>query len=196
VTAPAFPKIDSPRISPARFTHGGIQTIPGFRNTDQVDMVRHETISPYFDMVLCTPIRHEFQIGKMVFIIEKSLLPPVSPLNHMVGQARCNSSCYSRHAFFRTNRFPVVNRSVWCPPNIPDDFRSYGGANFALVDTDSEIQHKYGSVIAMDNKSLYHAHEDGFPEGQIINPDEINIIYRHSSATDTVVAVGTILRKK
>ena len=55
---------------------------------------------------------------------------------------------------------------------------------------------KFVAVIAMDNKSLYHADEDGFLEGQIVNKDQINIIYRHSNATDSVVAVGTMMRKK
>ena len=55
---------------------------------------------------------------------------------------------------------------------------------------------KFVAVIAMDNKSLYHADEDGFLEGQIINKDQINIIYRHAGASDTVVAVGTMMRKK
>ncbi|PKN53058.1 MAG: hypothetical protein CVU55_03720 [Deltaproteobacteria bacterium HGW-Deltaproteobacteria-13] len=54
---------------------------------------------------------------------------------------------------------------------------------------------KFVAVIAMDNKSLYQADEDGFLEGQISN-DKINIIYRHSTATDSVVAVGTMTRKK
>jgi len=55
---------------------------------------------------------------------------------------------------------------------------------------------KFVAVIAMDNKSLYHADEDGFLEGQIVNKDQINIIYRHSTAKDSVVAVGTCIRKK
>jgi hypothetical protein len=55
---------------------------------------------------------------------------------------------------------------------------------------------KFVAVIALDNKSLYQADEDGFMEGQISNNDQINIIYRHSGSTDTVVAVGTCTRKK
>ncbi len=47
-----------------------------------------------------------------------------------------------------------------------------------------------------NDKSLYQSDEDGFLEGQIVNKDQINIIYRHSSATDTVVAVGTMMRKQ
>jgi len=55
---------------------------------------------------------------------------------------------------------------------------------------------KFVAVIAMDNKSLYQADEDGFMEGQIISKDQIDVIYRHSTAKDTVVAVGTCTRKK
>jgi coenzyme F420-reducing hydrogenase gamma subunit len=55
---------------------------------------------------------------------------------------------------------------------------------------------KFVAVIAVDNKSLYEADEDGFLEGQISNNDTINIIYRHSTTADTVVAVGTWTRKK
>ena len=55
---------------------------------------------------------------------------------------------------------------------------------------------KFVAVIAVDNKSLYEVDEDGFLEGQISNNDKINIIYRHSTAADSVVAVGTLTRKK
>ncbi|MEE9914079.1 MAG: hypothetical protein K4571_20390 [Deltaproteobacteria bacterium] len=55
---------------------------------------------------------------------------------------------------------------------------------------------KFVAVIAMDNRSLYLADEDGFLDGQIVNQDQMNFIYRHSGAKDTVVAVGTMMRKK
>jgi hypothetical protein len=38
--------------------------------------------------------------------------------------------------------------------------------------------------------------EDGFMEGQISNKDQINVIYRHLSSSDTIVAVGTWTKKK
>ena len=55
---------------------------------------------------------------------------------------------------------------------------------------------KFVAVIAVDNKSFYLADEDGFVEGQISSNDKINVIYRHSTPADTVVAVGTWTRKK
>jgi hypothetical protein len=62
--------------------------------------------------------------------------------------------------------------------------------------TSARAAEKFVAVIAEDNKSFYLADEDGFMEGQIINKDTINIIYRHSTSADTVVAVGTWMRKK
>ena len=51
-------------------------------------------------------------------------------------------------------------------------------------------------VIGMDNKSAYCADEDGFFDLQIVNNDQINMVYRQVTANDTVVAVGTYTRVK
>jgi hypothetical protein len=40
------------------------------------------------------------------------------------------------------------------------------------------------------------ADEDGFVDGDIVDDDRINVIYRHVSETDTVIGVGTLTRKK
>jgi hypothetical protein len=50
-------------------------------------------------------------------------------------------------------------------------------------------------VIGMDKK-LYLADQDGTLDGRIVNKNTIEIIYRHVSAKDTVVAVGVWTRKK
>ena len=55
---------------------------------------------------------------------------------------------------------------------------------------------KFVAVIAEDNKSFYLADEDCFVEGHISSNDKINVIYRHSTPADTVVAVWTWTRKK
>jgi hypothetical protein len=52
------------------------------------------------------------------------------------------------------------------------------------------------AVIGPDNKSLYYADEDGTIEGKIINKDRMEVIYRHVTASDTVIGVGTWTRKK
>jgi len=55
---------------------------------------------------------------------------------------------------------------------------------------------KFVAVISMDNKNFYYADEDGFMEGNIVSKDRMNVIYRHVTADDTVVGVGTWTRKK
>jgi len=55
---------------------------------------------------------------------------------------------------------------------------------------------KFVAAIAADNKSFYYADEDGFMEGNIVNKDTMNMIYRHVTTKDTVIGVGTWTRKK
>lgn len=55
---------------------------------------------------------------------------------------------------------------------------------------------KFIGVIGRDNKKLYFADEDGYFDGTIIDNDTIEVVYRHVSAYDTVVAVGVWKRKK
>lgn len=52
------------------------------------------------------------------------------------------------------------------------------------------------AVIGNDNKSFYYADEDGLTDGKIVNKDRLEVVYRHVSSADTVVAVGTWTRKK
>lgn len=62
--------------------------------------------------------------------------------------------------------------------------------------TSPKATEKFVGVIGTDNKSIYLADEDGFIDGKIINKDRIDVVYRHATPTDTVIAVGTWTRKK
>ena len=52
------------------------------------------------------------------------------------------------------------------------------------------------AAIGHDNKTIYYADEDGFLEGKLIDKDTMEIIYRHVTPADAVVAVGLWTRKK
>ena len=52
------------------------------------------------------------------------------------------------------------------------------------------------AVIGPDNKRIHYADEDGTMEGRIVSKDKMEVIYRHVSASDAVVGVGTWTRKK
>jgi hypothetical protein len=56
-------------------------------------------------------------------------------------------------------------------------------------------QEPFVAVIGHD-KRLYMADKDGFLDGRIINKSTVEVIYRHVTATDTVVAAGIWTRKK
>jgi hypothetical protein len=52
------------------------------------------------------------------------------------------------------------------------------------------------AVIGFDNKSFFYADEDGASDGRIVSKDRIDVVYRHVTAHDTVVGIGTWTRKK
>jgi len=52
------------------------------------------------------------------------------------------------------------------------------------------------AVIGHDGKHIYFADTDGYFDATLIDPDTIEMIYRHVTATDTVAAVGVWKRKK
>jgi len=51
-------------------------------------------------------------------------------------------------------------------------------------------------VIGMDNVNVYFGDTDGIFDARIVDPDTMEIVYRHVTAKDTVVAVGVWKRKK
>jgi hypothetical protein len=51
-------------------------------------------------------------------------------------------------------------------------------------------------AIGLDNRSFYYADEDGTMEGRIVNKNKIEVVYRHVTTADTVIGVGTWIRKK
>ena len=62
--------------------------------------------------------------------------------------------------------------------------------------TSPKATERFIAVIGMDNKTLYYADEDGFMDCKIIDKDRMDIVYRHVTALDTVIGVGTFTRKK
>jgi len=54
---------------------------------------------------------------------------------------------------------------------------------------------KFAGVISVDGKSFAYVDEDGSLDGKIINNNLIEVVYRHISPTESVVASGTYTRK-
>jgi hypothetical protein len=60
----------------------------------------------------------------------------------------------------------------------------------------SKAAEDFVAAIGADNKGFYYADEDGTMEGRIVSKNKLNVIYRHVTAEDTVIAVGTWTRGK
>ncbi|MFQ5753950.1 MAG: hypothetical protein ACE5HI_18330 [bacterium] len=53
-----------------------------------MNVVRHEAVGPDLHFKTSTPLGHQPDIGRMVLIMKKCLLPMVAPLCDMVGGYR------------------------------------------------------------------------------------------------------------
>ena len=54
---------------------------------------------------------------------------------------------------------------------------------------------KFVGTLGHDNATMYIVDEDGFTDGKIISPNQIQVVYRHTSDFDSVVDIGTWTRR-
>ena len=52
------------------------------------------------------------------------------------------------------------------------------------------------AALGHDGKTIHFADTDGYTDGRVVDADTLEVVYRHSSAKSTVVAVTTWKRKK
>ena len=108
MAAPVFPEIDSSGVTAMRLAYGPGKAGFGLRHSNKVNMVWHETPSPYCNIVFAAPLAHQIDIGEIIIITEKNRLSPIPPLGNMVRYARIYNSCYSCHG----KNIADVNRLV------------------------------------------------------------------------------------
>jgi hypothetical protein len=97
MTPPPLTEIHPAGIATMGLTDCMAQPIRIGGNSNQMNVIGHQAVSPYLNCVFSTPMRHQFNIGLIITIIEKSLLAPVAPLGDMVRIAGHHYSCNSRH---------------------------------------------------------------------------------------------------
>ena len=117
MTSPSLPEIDSTGISPMGLSNPLSQRIFGFRNEDQVNVVRHQTICPDLDCILKTPLGHQGNIFPVVIFAEKGQLPPVAALSNRVWNSYGYHSSNARAPWPRN----ILINCVWChsvPPIV------------------------------------------------------------------------------
>jgi len=54
---------------------------------------------------------------------------------------------------------------------------------------------RFVGTLGHDNATFYTVDEDGFTDGKIISPNQIQVVYRHTSDLDSVVDIGTWTRR-
>jgi hypothetical protein len=54
---------------------------------------------------------------------------------------------------------------------------------------------RFVGTLGHDNATLYIVDEDGFTDGKIISPNQIQVVYRHTSDLDAAVDIGTWTRR-
>lgn len=54
---------------------------------------------------------------------------------------------------------------------------------------------RFVGTLGHDNTTLYIVDEDGFTDGRVVSPNQIQFVYRHTSDLDSVVDIGTWTRR-
>ncbi len=54
---------------------------------------------------------------------------------------------------------------------------------------------KFVGTLGHDNATLYIVDEDGFTDGRLVGPNQIQVVYRHTSDLDSVVDIGIWTRR-
>ena len=99
VSAPAFAAVDLERVLPVRLADGPAQTVDGGGYRDEMNVVGHQAPRPDLDVVAPAPEREQVDVPTVVVGLEEGLLPAISPLGHVMGEAweHCaRDSCHRR----------------------------------------------------------------------------------------------------
>ena len=97
MTTPVIAKIDAPSVLAVYGMKQFCQAILALRNCNNMNMVGHQAIRPYFDSSIVLVFSQEFQIRKIVIGAEECLQPPDATLRDMMWIARDNQSGDSGH---------------------------------------------------------------------------------------------------
>ncbi len=83
-----------------------------------MNVIGHETIAPYLNLIFGAPLCHQRHIGSVIVITEKGLLTTITPLGNMMGKIWYNSSDYSCHTNIICTSGYIANNK-YCFPLYP-----------------------------------------------------------------------------
>jgi hypothetical protein len=92
ISAPPHTEIDIAGIAPVCLADCFCQSRFIGWHGDEMDMVGHKAIAPYFYTAVIAPLRHQPDILPVILISEKGLLASVSTLGNVMREAGNNYS--------------------------------------------------------------------------------------------------------
>ena len=95
----------------SRFTYCFSQDLFRSRNGNKVNMVGHQTVSPYLHIAAFAPLRQQGDgdICPVVSLSKKGLLPSIIALCYRMGETLSNYSTYPRHGQTILSQISLVN---------------------------------------------------------------------------------------
>jgi hypothetical protein len=93
MASPPLAKVDHARVSPMDLADRPSQPVLRLRDSDEMDVVRHQAVRPDLNLMGAAPLPHQFQVALVILVAKKRLVPTVSPLGDVVRQAGYYNSC-------------------------------------------------------------------------------------------------------
>jgi len=115
IAAPLLSKLNPPPVASMAFADRPSQRLLAGRNREPMPMVRHEAIAPNIDSFFPTPLGHQFQVRRVLSIMEERLPPTLPPLGHMAWHPRNDHSCQSPQAPSLSKTLAERQQLVLCP---------------------------------------------------------------------------------
>ena len=128
VPAPFLAKIDPAVVAAMGLADGAGQAFLGLWHGDQVHVIGHQAPRPDFHPALAAPFGHQFKIGEVIVIAEKSLLTAVATLSDVMRVARSYDARDSGHVKTIAGGMEMSEMNIlspklaiYCPRNSPKD---------------------------------------------------------------------------
>jgi hypothetical protein len=133
-------------------------------------------------------------VAAVTSVTTKQSFADTSPIPNLVGTWKVQSegvtvlhgenySAKSHHA----SQFTTLNAEAV--------IQKQEGRRVVGIFTSSRATEKFAGIISVDGKTFALVDEDGSLDGKIINENLIEIVYRHTTKTESVIASGTYTRQ-
>lgn len=94
---PFMGTVQALRVAQVQAPECKMQRVPGRRNQHQMNVIRHQAVGQNVDPVLGGVLAQPGQVDPVISVREKHTAASVAALSYVMGNARENVSCDTRH---------------------------------------------------------------------------------------------------